>query len=95
MRPQLGAMLIALIFFAVTLSTPRAQQSPAQTLGVPHPEDIRSIESVSEVEPTETVVQVVAVTAEGERITLEMDNSTADTLAAEISNLEMEPYGAP
>ena len=29
------------------------------------------------------------------RMTLEMDNSTAHTLAAEIRELEIEPYGAP
>ena len=29
------------------------------------------------------------------RMTLEMDNSTAHTLAAEIRDLEIEPYGAP
>jgi len=28
-------------------------------------------------------------------MTLEMDNSTAHTLAAEIRELEIEPYGAP
>jgi hypothetical protein len=56
---------------------------------------VRSIESVIEVEPNETGVEIVVVTADDERVTLEMDNSTAHTLAAEIRDLEIEPYGAP
>jgi hypothetical protein len=83
------------VFIVVTLSTSVAQQSSVQKLGLPHPVKVRSIESVSEVEPNETGVEIVVVTADDERVTLEMDNSTAHTLAAEIRDLEIEPYGAP
>jgi hypothetical protein len=86
---------IALVFIVVTLSTSVAQQSSVQNLGLPHPVKVRSIESANEVQPNETGVQIVVVTDDDGRMTLEMDNSTAHTLAAEIRDLEIEPYGAP
>ena len=86
---------IALVFIIVTLSTSVAQQSSVQRLGLPHPVKVRSIESASEVQPNETGVEIVVVTDDDGRMTLEMDNSTAHTLAAEIRELEIEPYGAP
>jgi hypothetical protein len=86
---------IALAFIVVTLSTSVAQQSAIQELGLPNPVKVRSIESASEVQPNETGVQIVVVTDNDGRMPLEMDNSTAHTLAAEIRELEIEPYGAP
>lgn len=89
---RLVVTMSALTSILVTLSASMAQRSSDQTLGGPHPEHVRTIESVRELEPT--VVHIVVVTDEG-RMTLEMDDITAHTLAVQIRNLEMEPLGAP
>ena len=87
-------MMSAVVFIGTALTTSTAQRASEQMLGLPRPQYVRSIESVREVEPAETDVQIVVVTDNG-RMTLVMGNSTAHALAVAIRVMEAEPLGAP
>ena len=88
---RLQKAMFVLSFIITGVAVAWAQQSSdkdKKELGIANPINVRTIEHVSEVRPD--AVHVVLVGDDGTRYTLEMDATTARSLASQVRALELK-----
>jgi hypothetical protein len=86
---RLAALVWACGLIAVTPSASLSQKP----LGEAHQEDVKRVMSVNTIDPNG--VQIIVAVGDGSQLVLEMDSTTAHSMAAQIRSLESQPRGAP